>query len=227
MVDPPQWGDPVFRLQRGSSHPETGRELKAGTAYVRRPGTTVAANDSDLERLKERAAVPRPRLDVMVDWNLGQRGDYAAVNVRNGPAGHKATLWEVGFTMEGIFTREALPDVEYAEGEPRHAGAYASLPITHEQTTIDPGDLQEFRVPLGRAPFFWDEDTKLYPYTYFDEHRWLVGEPSPLGRLLHDKAWVSDDTAEHMFKEMFLDFVWPPSVSGLRGTFDLTATMED
>jgi hypothetical protein len=87
VIDPPRWGDPVWRLERGSEDPNTGRELKSGTVYVRRPGTTVAADAGDMARLNARASVPRPDLAIAVDWNLGSRGNYVGVSVHNGPTG--------------------------------------------------------------------------------------------------------------------------------------------
>ena len=57
VVDPPRWGDPIHRLAR-TSQDATGRVLEAGTAYVRKPGMTIAADASDLARLEKRASVP-------------------------------------------------------------------------------------------------------------------------------------------------------------------------
>jgi hypothetical protein len=222
VVDPPQWGDAIFRLQRGSSDPATDRELKVGSVFVRRPGTTAAANDGDLRRLEERARVPRPRLTVAVDWNLGQSGNYVGVSVRNGATGHRAVLREVGFTLGGTCETARIEGVRYHEGDPEKTYAYAWLPIEQDDCVIERGELLHFRIPLGRAPFFWDEETELYPYIYYDDHHWLVGEPSPLGQLLSAHGWMGDDTAEHMFRYLRLDYVWPPSVVGLRGRFDLT-----
>ena len=225
VVDPPEWGDPVFRLERASADPATGRELRAGTVFVRRPGTTLPANEADLERLRARANVPRPRLTVAVNWNLGRSGNYIEVTVGNGVAGHRAITREVGFTLAGTVETAQIEGLDHHEAEPEKALAYASLPISQEDCIIEPGEVRRFRVPLGRAPFFWDEEIKLYPYVYYDDHRWLVGESSPLGYLLSSHGWTSDETEDPMFRDMRLNYVWPPSVEGLKASFDLTRAL--
>jgi hypothetical protein len=188
---------------------------------------TVAADAADLARLEARADVPRPRLEVAVDWNLGQSGNYVAVNVFNGPGGRTATLREVGFTMEPACNLSQLPGGAYSAGEPVEALAYAALPIAEGEREITPGQLLPFRVPLAGLPWLWDEETDIYPYAYFDEGKWLVGKPSRLVGLLVSNGWVEEENAPPMFSTMLMDYVWPEGVSGLRGRFDLTAGLRD
>jgi hypothetical protein len=226
VIDPPQWGDPVHHMARGSQDPDTGREIEAGTVFIRRPGVSIAANSAQLAQLEARARVPRLRLRVGNDWNLGVRGNYIAVNVVNDADGRDAMLREVGFTMAGAGTLNQLPEGAYAPAEPEEALAYASLPIIEETQGIQPGELLRFRVPLGRLPWMWDSDTQVYPYVYYDEGRWLVGQPSPLVGLLFGHGWTEDMNASPMFSTMTMDYVWPESVSGLRARFDLTALEE-
>ena len=71
----------------------------------------------------------------------------------------------------------------------------------------------------------WDSETDVYPYVYFDEGRWLVGQPSRLAGLLLGHGWTEDAAASPMFTMMIMDYVWPESVSGLRSRFDLTAPL--
>ena len=80
------------------------------------------------------------------------------------------------------------------------------------------------RIPLGQLPFMWAEDTDIYPYAYYDEGRWLVGEPARLVSLLVGHGWSEDPTASVMFPTMIMDYVWPESACGLRARFDLTST---
>jgi hypothetical protein len=221
VVDPPQWGDPVRRMMRGSVDADTGQEIAAGTAFVRRPGMTISASPEQLARLEARARVPRPRLRVATDWNIGARGNYIAVNVANAPDGRGAVLLEVGFTMAGACTLEQLAEGTYAPAEPEKALAYASLPISEEERTIHPGQLLRFRKPLGRLPWMWDGDTDIYPYAYFDEGHWLVGEPARLAGLLTGHGWRAHAAATPMFETMIMDYVWPESVFGLRSRLDL------
>ena len=221
VVDPPRWGDPAFGLAAGSRDPDTGHELLAGTVYVRRPGATVPATPADLKRLEERARTPRPELRIVLDWNFGQSGNYIAVNVSNGPTGRAATLLQVGLTQQGLFKVGRLPGIDYPPGAPAEAGAYASLPISEQRTSIEPSEEIPFRVPLGGLPFWWDDETEIYPYAYYDDGHWLVGDPSPVVRLLVRAGWIPDAHAEPMFESMRLDYVWPDEVSGLFGRFNL------
>lgn len=223
VVDPPQWGDPIYRFVRGSQDPDTGKEIKAGTVFVRQPGVSRPADEDQLRRLQERANVPRPRLTVVNDWNLGTKGDYVAVNVTNGIDGRRAVLHEVGFTIAGTCEISQLPDGIYAPATPEDARAYASLPIHEEDCTIEPGQTLTFQVPLGRPPFFWDAETQIYPYAYFDQGHWLVGEPAPLVGQLLGHGWMVPEAAPPMFSVMTMNYVAPPSVSGLRARFDLAA----
>lgn len=222
VVDPPQWGDPVRRILRGSLDPDTGREIVAGTTFVRRPGMTIAADATQLERLEKRARILQPRLRVATDWNLGARGNYIAVNIANGAHGREVMIREVGFTVSSVGTVERLSDHTYAPGEPHEAIAYPSLPIPVAEQPIAPGQVLRFRVPLGRLPFFWDDDTEIYPYVYYDEGGWLVGEGSTIVGRLRSLGWAEDMAGAAMFSTLTMDYVWPESVSGLRSRFDLT-----
>jgi hypothetical protein len=227
VVDPPQWGDPVRRMARGSLDPDTGQEIEGGTVFVRRPGMTIAASTEQLAQLEARARVPRPRLRLATDWNIGARGNYVAVNVANAADGRDAVLREVGFTMAGTCKVDQLPEGNYAPAEPEEALAYAALPISEGEHTIRPGQILRFRVPLGRLPWMWDSETDVYPYVYFDEGRWLVGQPSRLAGLLLGHGWTEDAAASPMFTMMIMDYVWPESVSGLRSRFDLAAPWDN
>lgn len=221
VVDPPQWGDPVRRILRGSKDPDTGKEIVAGTPFVRRPGMTIAADATQLERLEKRAHIPQPRLRVVSDWNLGSHGNYIAVNVVNEAHGREATIREIGFTVSATATVEQLPDRSPVPGEPHSAIAYTSLPIPMTERPIAAGQILRFRVPLGRLPFFWDDDTAIYPYAYFDEGHWLVGEASPIAGHLRSLGWTGMSMPP-TFPILTMDYVWPESVSGLRSRFDLT-----
>jgi hypothetical protein len=223
VVDPPRWGDPIRSLERGSLDPTSGRELRAGTVFVRRPGTTVAADGTDLARLRARAESPTPRLAVALDWNLGRRGDYVGVKVSNGPTGASATIREVGFTQGGAFSLDALDDHGAPAQPPRSALAYGALPISEVPTPIAPAEHRLFRIPMGRLPFCWDESTQVFPYLYYDEGHWLVGKSSPLAWHLAHNGWRDDPQAPPMFTELVLDLVWPPEEAGMRSRFDLTA----
>lgn len=62
IVEPPQWGDPIFCLSKGSE------KHADGTVLVRRPGKTTPANSREMEALQHRLrASPRgqlPQLNV-------------------------------------------------------------------------------------------------------------------------------------------------------------------
>ena len=79
-------------MARGSLDPDTGQEIEGGTVFVRRPGMTIAASTEQLAQLEARARVPRPRLRLATDWNIGARGNYVAVNVANAADGRDAVL---------------------------------------------------------------------------------------------------------------------------------------
>lgn len=78
-----------------------------------------------------------------------------------------------------------------------------------------------FRVPLGRLPFFWDDDTEIYPYLYYDEGRWLVGEASRIAGRVRSLGWTEGMNDAAMFSTLVMDYVWPQSVLGLRSRFAL------
>jgi hypothetical protein len=221
VVDPPRWGDPIHRFARGANDSRSGKEIKAGTAFVRLPGVSRPAQEADLRRLEERAATPRPHLRVANDWNLGSRGNYIAVNVANGPGGRVAVLHEIGFTMAGAAEVDQLPGETYASGVPETAMAYVSLPVEEPDLRIEPGETLRFRVPLGGIPWCWDESTDIYPYVYFDQGHWLVGEPGMLIGQLFAHGWRAPEGAAQMFSVMALNYVSPPSASGLRARFSL------
>lgn len=225
VVDPPRWGDPIHRFARGAKDPDTDKEVKAGTAFVRLPGISRPANEADLRRLEERAATPRPHLSVANDWNLGSRGNYIAVNVANGPVGRPAILHEVGFTMAGAAEVDQLPGETYSPDEPETARAYVSFPVEESDRRIEPGETLRFRVPLGALPWCWDEDTDIYPYVYFDQGHWLVGEPAPLVAHLLGHGWRTPEGTAQMFSEMALTYVSPRSASGLRARFKLDRSL--
>jgi hypothetical protein len=88
---------------------------------------------------------------------------------------------------------------------------------------IRPGELLQFRVPLGRLPPLWDSDSMIAPYVYYDHGRWLVAEPSPLVRLLVGHGWRENLDAEPMFTTMAAEYVWPYFAAGLTARFDLSA----
>jgi hypothetical protein len=222
VVDPPQWGDPIYKLERGSLDPESGREMKQGTVFVRRPGITSPANQQQIEALEARAAVPRPELTVVGDWNLGASGNYLGVNVTSGPIGRRAVLREVGFTLAGACNVDRIPGESYPPGIPPEALAYASLPITEEDHVIEPGQHFSFRVSLGTPPFFFNEDTELFPYVYFDDGHWLVGNPSHLIRQLMEHGWAPDSADDAMFLTLRMNFVWPESVADQKAIFALS-----
>jgi hypothetical protein len=222
VVDAPEWGDPVWRLRRSSEDPATGRLLKEGSVFVRRPGTTVPADDQDLERLEARAQAPRSGLSVSVDWNLGSRGNYVGVRVNNAATALPAILHEVGFAMPGICTAQD-PSVPNAP----EIHAYATLPILEDDREVRPGESLPFRVPLEHAaPFSWDSETEVYPYAYFDDGRWVHGEPSHIVRLLEANGWSNNADAEPMFPTLCLDYIWPAEVKGQRARFDLRIAID-
>jgi hypothetical protein len=216
VMDPPRWGDPIHRFARGAKDDESGKEIKAGAVFVRLPGISRPADDSQLKLLAERAAVPRPRLTVSNDWNLGARGDYIAVNVSNGSDGRATILREIGFTMAGACTVDETPDDPGSPTGSEAAFAYASLPIQEEAQLIEPGEILRFRVPMGAIPWCWDEATAIYPYAYFDEGHWLVGDPTALVGQLIAHGWRAPVEAPEMFSEMTMTYVSPPSMAGLR-----------
>ena len=226
VVDPPLWGDPIHRLRRGSLD-EGGRQLTAGTAYVRLPGTTVPADEDALKRLEARASVPRPRLAVAVDWNIGTSGNYVGVKVHNSPDGRPATIEEVGFTMAGTADASRLEGEQYPDGFPENSLAYPAFPIVeHTSEVIQPAELKPFRLPLGRLPIFWDETSELYPYIFYDGGKWLVGEPKCLVKALIENGWSQAADGPELFSILKLDFVWPESVAGHQGRFSLLSNRD-
>jgi hypothetical protein len=223
VIDPPQWGDPVHALARGSADPESGRVLSAGTVFVRKPGMTVPASEADLKRLEQRASTPAPRLRVAADWNLGEAGNYIGVKIGNGTNGHTAVIREAGFMLAGPVELERIAGVQYVAGEPDKATAYASLPIWDGSRRIEAGEMASFRTALGQLPTLLDRSSELFPYVYYDLGHWLVGEPAPLIALIEDHGWVPTAAAPHTFTRLITDYVEPLSVRGLRAAFDLTA----
>jgi hypothetical protein len=184
---------------------------------------TATANEAELRRLEARASIAQARLSLAIDWNLGARGNYIGVSVANDAHGREAVIREVGFTVAATAKLEALSGHDYAPGEPEEALAYPSLPIPIEERPIRAGQVLRFRVPLARLPWFWDEDTEIYPYIYYDEGRWLIGQSARLAGLLRDHGWTDNPNEKSMFPIMTMDYVWPDSVSGLRARFDLLA----
>lgn len=222
VVDPPQWGDPPHALARGSEHPETGKELKAGTVYVRRPGSTVPAGPHDVARLEDRERAQRPYLSLSIDWNLGLRGDYIGVQVRNGERGSAATLEEVGFTFSDPLELAPADDVAREAGEPDYARAFGECPLASGSLVLAPGESRSFRVPLaGPLPLFWDDESPVHPYVYFNGGRWLPGPSTRLFGLLSAHGWRPIDGAPPTLPILVAQYVFPPSHAGLRGTFDL------
>ncbi|MGN6558317.1 MAG: hypothetical protein ACTHLH_09950 [Solirubrobacterales bacterium] len=222
VVEPPRWGDPTFSMQRGSSDPENGAEIAAGAVFVRRPGLTVPADQDELERLARRAEVPRPHLSAWLDWNLGESGEYVGVKVINGGEGRGAVLREVGLAMPGTVELAKLVADASGSGIPADTRAYLSLPITREDASIAPGQMRSFRRPLGRLPFLWDERTPVFPYAYFDDGRWLVGEPALLVENLKRCGWREPTDAPPTFAALSATCVAPEAVAGLRAELDLS-----
>lgn len=104
--------------------------------------------------------------------------------------------------MAGVCTVDESTDdlAESLESEPTFA--YASLPVQEGEQLIEPGEILPFRVPLGGLPWFWDEATAIYPYVYFDEGRWLVGEPTALVGQLTARGWrVPVEARERCFRD--------------------------
>jgi hypothetical protein len=68
VVGPSKQGDPIFALQR-TTQDEHGKEMRAGTIYVRRGGKTEVADPAEIAMLtnRARAAGSRLALDVQAD----------------------------------------------------------------------------------------------------------------------------------------------------------------
>ena len=216
-VDPPYWGDPIWRLQRSSEDPRTGRLLQAGAVFVRRAGTTVPADADDIQRLEARAQAPRPGVSVVTEWNLGRQGRYVGVGVSNEVGALPALLHDVGFAMPGIVTAQNPSAPGAPEGQ-----AYARLPLFEGRREIPPGESLSFRVSVDRsAPVLWDADTDFFPYAYFDGRRWVHGEPSKIIRNLQTNGWRNDPNARPMFDTLVLDYISPEEAKGQRARVDL------
>jgi hypothetical protein len=216
-VDPPYWGDPIWRLQRSSEDPRTGRLLKAGAVFVRRAGTTVPADADDIHRLEARAQALKPGVSVSVEWNLGRKGNYVGVRVSNERGAMPALLHDVGFAMPGIITSQD-PSVPGTPGRQ----AYARLPLFEGRREITPGGSLSFRVSADRsAPVLWDADTDFFPYAYFDSKRWVHGEPSKIMRNLQINGWRNEPNAVPMFDTLVLDYISPEEVIGQHARVDM------
>ncbi len=211
VVDPPRWGDSVWRLQRGSEDADSGRVLSANAVFVRRPGTTVPADDADLQRLAARAEVPRPELTVALDWNLGHSGNYIGVVVRNGRTAQPALLQQVGFTVGGTCE---LTDKDPSGNEVKIT-AFAEFPIVTDPGEVLPGQELSFRLGLDKSiPFLWDENTDLAPYAVFDDGHWLTAEPQKLIGLLQFHGWSNNPEADPMLTSIVLHCIDPPEFNG-------------
>lgn len=71
-IDPPEQGDRIYCLQRGSAEP-SGKTLPEGAVYVRHGGQTDVANASDIARLTQRArAVAAASLDLRVELDTSK-----------------------------------------------------------------------------------------------------------------------------------------------------------
>jgi hypothetical protein len=138
------------------------------------------------------------------------------VNVSNRSDGSATVLREIGFTMAGACTVDESPGDPDRSKDSEAAFAYASLPVQEGDQLIEPGEILRFRVPLGLIPWCWDEATAIYPYAYFDEGHWLVGEPTALMGQLLAHGWTTPVEAREMFSEMTMTYVSPPSMAGLR-----------
>jgi hypothetical protein len=65
-VDPPQWGDPIHPLRK-ESQDELGKQMRAGTIYIRRPGKSEQADGADIDMLTERSRAGGARLSISVE----------------------------------------------------------------------------------------------------------------------------------------------------------------
>jgi len=70
----------------------------------------------------------------------------------------------VFWTLAGTCNVDQIPGEAYPPGMPKEALAYASIPIAKEDRIIEAGERLPFRVSLGAAPFFFDDETELFPY---------------------------------------------------------------
>lgn len=211
VVDPPLWGDPIHELLKSSEDPATGEKFEKRTIYVRRPGTSVPADESEKERLRKRLNTRRPRVSVAAKWNSGQSGRYVAVAVANEPQGLTARIEEIGFTLD---QQTKLSEVENPEDDSEVLSGFASFPFDVGRYELLPGETHDFRIHLNFVPEIIELDTELYPYCYHSGGHWIVGAPITLQGIADD-GWEPPTEGQSTFPVLRFDAVYPIEKRGV------------
>jgi hypothetical protein len=152
VIDPPQWGDPIFTFQKEYSSEDKGSSIRDGEVFVRLPGKTRPANSQDQLDLQRRLLTsPNSGADVVVDVD----GTFDRVSTQSAIE-----------LVEGFV--DQLADSRLSE-VPRRSAGPGSLAIASSIAWYGAGQASEFR----RTVEEWRDDARAkaeYVATEFLRH---------------------------------------------------------
>lgn len=206
VVDAPRRRDPVYQLQKGSAD-ESGRELPAGTVFVRKGGRTVRADEADIERLLDRAEVLR----VEPIWNAGQSGDWIGVRAMNPPGAKDTAITQVGFILGPAAVSWAPEGVDpEADDAPQLAGEMLMELHNYEPPhAIRAAERIDTKVVPARIPFGMDVSSTYVPFVVDIQGHRLTGRPIAFFELLIGAGWQPDSSLPDPLTRMGISVVGP------------------